>query len=336
MDPDSVATTERVPHGGTTDSSLLEFSANVNPEIPDGVEAVYESALSESRRYPDDSYRAFREAGADVVGCDPNQVVSTAGGLEAIRLAIATQIEPGDTVLVPKPSFSEYAREIKLQGGTPEFVSAKKLLTCDTEAAAMAIVCNPNNPTGRAYDHENLQAFARQCRQTDTTLLVDEAFLSFTDRPSMAGTDGVIVARSLTKLYGLPGLRAGYAVGTGQDLDLLTTARRAWSVSVPAATVGTYCLGRASFAEQTRERVAKERERMRKALDSKFDTSPSGAPFLLLDVGDRSVEEIVEHCREQGIAIRDARTFRGLDSHIRVAIRTPDENDQLLRVLSNV
>lgn len=336
MDPDSVATTERVPHGGTTDTELLEFSANTNPMIPDGVEAVYESALSESRRYPDDGYREFREAGADVVGCDPNQIVPTAGGLEAIRLAIATQVETGDRVLVPKPSFSEYAREIELQGATPAFISAEKMLASDTEDAAMAIVCNPNNPTGGTYDHESLQAFAHQCRQTDTTLLIDEAFLSFTDRPSMAGTDGVIVARSLTKLYGLPGLRAGYAVGTGEDLDLLTTARRAWSMSVPAATVGTYCLGCESFVEQTRERVATERRRMREVLDAKFDIPPSDAPFLLLDVGDRSVREIVDQCREQGIAIRDARTFRDLDAHVRIAVRTPDENDQLLSVLSDV
>lgn len=333
MDPDAVATTDRVHHGGTSDTDLLEFSANVNPAVPDGVESVYESALSHARRYPDDDYTAFRDAAAGTVGCVPEQVVPTAGGLEAIRLAIGTHLRSGERALVPAPSFGEYAREIELQGGKPIFVPAAEILDADTTDAAMAIVCNPNNPTGRAYDPAALSAFARQCRETGTTLLVDEAFLSFTDRPSMAGTDGTVVARSLTKLYGLPGLRAGYAVATGDALDRLNTARRAWSVSTPAAAVGAYCLGCEEFVEQTRERVASERARMRERLVVAFEVPPSSAPFLLLDTGEQSVDDLVQRCREEGIAIRDARTFRGLDSHVRVAVRTPAENDRLLSVM---
>jgi L-threonine-O-3-phosphate decarboxylase len=333
MDPDAVAAAERVPHGGTTNTDLLEFSANVNPEIPEGVEAVYESALPAAQRYPDDGYREFREAAARNVGCDPGQVVPTGGGLEAIRLAIGTHLAPGERALVPAPSFGEYAREVRLQGGEPVFVPGATILDADTSDAALAIVCNPNNPTGRGYERAALEAFARRCRESDTTLLVDEAFLSFTERPSLAGREGIVVARSLTKLYGLPGLRAGYAVATGESLDRLSTARRAWSMSTPAAAVGTYCLGCEAFAERTRERVGSERERMRERLSDEFEVHRSDAPFLLLDVGDRSVDGLIDHCRESGIAIRDARTFRGLDSHVRVAVRTPAENDRLLSVM---
>lgn len=336
MKPDSIDRTERVKHGGTTNTELLEFSANTNPETPDGVDEVYRSALSAARRYPDDSYPAFRAAASDVVNCDPSQIVPTAGGLEAIRLAIGTQVDAGDRVLVPAPSFSEYAREVQLQGATPEFLPAVELLDADPRGVSMVVVCNPNNPTGRAYDHEALREFATVCRRAGTTLLVDEAFLNFTDRPSMAGIEGVIVARSLTKLYGLPGLRAGYAVGTGQELGRLETARRAWSMSTPAAMVGAHSLRSTSFAERTRQRVESERERMRRSLSERFTVFPSSAPFLLLDVGDRSVDGIVDHCESAGIAVRDARSFRTLDSHIRVAVRLPAENDRLLEVLSDV
>ena len=336
MDPDSVRQTTRVPHGGTAEEGVLEFSANVNPETPDGVRPVYEAAFGPSRRYSDDEYTAFRGGAASAVGCEPEEVIPTAGGLAAIRLAVATTVEPGDRVIVPAPSFAEYAREVRLQGGEPEYVGHDAILSADPTDATLAVVCNPNNPTGTAYDSRALRTFVDRCRDAGTLVLVDEAFLGFTDRPSVAGIPGVVVVRSLTKLYGLPGLRAGYAVATGERRDTLETARHAWSMGTPAATVGAYCLEQTAFAERTRERIETERSRMRAVLSESFGVYPSEAPFLLLDVGDRDATELVRACRELGVEIRDATTFRGLDSHVRVAVRLPDENDRLLEVLPDV
>jgi histidinol-phosphate/aromatic aminotransferase/cobyric acid decarboxylase-like protein len=197
----------------------------------------------------------------------------------------------------------------------------------------MAVVCTPNNPTGEAAEPDRLRAFAARCRESNTELLVDEAFLGYTDRPSLAGTEGVVVARSLTKLYGLPGLRAGYAVATGDRLGDLQTARRAWSLSTPAARVGAHCLRDAAFVVETRNEVARERTRLREALATRFAVYPSDAPFLLIDTGEQPVDEVVEGARERGVAVRDATTFRSLDSHVRVAVKSPDENDRLLEAL---
>jgi histidinol-phosphate aminotransferase/threonine-phosphate decarboxylase len=349
MDPDSVREAGRVPHGGSDDPDLLDFSANTNPRTPEGVEAVYAEALDAARSYPDDGYPEFRAAAADFVdcapdaieNCTPDAVVPTPGGLAALRLAFATQLAPGESALVPYPSFGEYAREIELQGGNPEFVPYDELLSADPADHAVAVVCNPNNPTGDAYDAADLREFAARCRESDTLLVADEAFLGFTDRPSLAGTEGVVVARSLTKLFGLPGLRAGFAVATGEIRDDLETARRAWNLGTPAARVGAHCLRQEEFVAVTRERVRRERARRAAALGEAFGVyspdepplSPAAAPFLLLDTGERTPEEIVRSAREQGVAIRDATTFRGLDSHVRVAVRDPDENDRLLEVL---
>ena len=335
MDPDAARRVGRAPHGGADDLDVLDFSANVNPLVPDGVEDVYAEALSASRRYPAEPPDAFRDAAATYLGCDPELVVPTAGGLEAIRLAIETAVAPGDSVLVPAPSFAEYAREVRLQGATPTFVPHGEVPSADPSDHAMAIVCNPNNPTGDAYDDADLRAFAARCREAETTLLVDEAFLGFTDRPSLAGEPGVVVARSLTKLFGLPGLRAGFVVAEGDRLDAIATARRPWNLGTPALRVGEYCLRDSAFVEATRERVRSERARMRAALAGRFDVHPSEAPFLLLDVGDRDVGRLVEGVRERGVAIRDATTFRGLDAHVRVAVRLPGENDRLLEALAD-
>ena len=100
--------------------------------------------------------------------------------------------------------------------------------------------------------------------------------------------------------------------------------------------VGAHCMGCSSFVAGTRERVRAERERMHTALADRFGVHPSESPFLLLDVGERDPAAVVAAARERGVALRDATTFRGLDSHVRVAVRLPEENDRLLEVLADV
>lgn len=341
MDPEATARVGRVPHGSSDDFDLLDFSANVNPRVPDGVPEVYADALDRARRYPPDDYPEYSEAAAAHVGCAPRHVIATPGGLAAIRLAIEVIVRSGDRVLVPYPSFGEYAREVGLQGATPEFVPHDALCDADPEGYTLAICCTPNNPTGDAYDADELLGFAKRCAEAGTALLVDEAFLGFTDRDSLAADsppENAVVARSLTKLFGLPGLRAGFAVASGEYGDRLRNARRAWALGTPAAAVGTHCLCDRAFVSETRERVRRERARLMERLPDDLDVRPSDAPFLLCTLADigLTAAHIVAAARERGIALRDATTFRGLDSHIRVAVRTPEENDRLVAVLERV
>lgn len=336
MDREAVADADRVPHGGSDDPEAIDFSANTNPRVPEGAREAYEGAFDVARRYPDDGYPDFRDAAAAHVDASvaADAVVPTAGGLSALRLTIATHLTSGDTALVPTPSFGEYAREIRLQGAEPRFVSNDELLAADPEPHALAVVCTPNNPTGAAHDPAELRAFAECCAAAGTTLLVDEAFLGFTDLDSVAGQQGVVVARSLTKLFGLPGLRAGFAVAHGDARERLVAARETWSLSAPAAAVGAHCLRDRAFVAATRERVRDERERLRDALSAAgYGVAPSDAPFLLLSV-DGDVDDLLSRAEREGLILRDARTFRGLDSHVRVAVRERTENDRLVEVLT--
>ncbi|MCL7416320.1 MAG: threonine-phosphate decarboxylase CobD [Halalkalicoccus sp.] len=336
MKPDATERVGRVPHGGCSDPGITDFSANVNPQTPPGIAGVYEGALMQSKRYPADDYCEYRTAASEYVGCPPEEVLPTPGGLAGIRLALATTVSQGESVLVPSPSFGEYAREVELQGAEVECVPHDELCESDPTDHAVAIVCNPNNPTGTVYESGDLLEFLDRCREAGTTLLVDEAFLGFTDRPSMAGQRGVIVARSLTKLFGLPGLRAGFLVANGEHRERLENARRAWNLSTPAAAVGAHCMGQREFVRETRRRVRTERERMVTALDGEYEVAPSKAPFLLLDVGERPVDRVIDRVELEDLTVRDARTFRGLDSHVRVAVRRPEENDRLLDALLDV
>ncbi|MCQ4332585.1 threonine-phosphate decarboxylase CobD [Natronomonas sp. F2-12] len=336
MDPDSVDSVDRVPHGSSDEPDVLDLSANINPRTPAGTRAVYGAAFEDARSYPNDGYPAYRDAAAGYVGCDPEAVVPTAGGLSAIRLAIGVTVAPGDRALVPYPSFGEYAREIELAGGRPEFVPYEELLERDPAGYAMAIVCTPNNPTGECPPPGDLRAFADRCAAAGTTLLADEAFLGFTDRESLAGREGVVVARSLTKLFGLPGLRAGFAVAEGNALDRLQRARPAWSLGGPAAAVGAHAMRDGGFVAETRRRLARERANLRAGLrDRGFDVTPSEAPFLLCDVGEPPAE-LLAALRRNGVVLRDATTFRGLDRHVRIAVRDREATDRLLSVLDEV
>lgn len=336
MDFEAASSVGRTPHGSSDDPSVLDFSANTNPLVPAAVEGAFHDSFEAARSYPAEPPERYKSAAASYVDCMPEGIIPTPGGLAAIRLAISLVVSSGDSVLVPAPSFGEYEREVRLQGGTPEIVPHDEILETDPTDHALAIICTPNNPTGEAADPDALQAFATRCRDAGTVLLADEAFLGFTDQPSLAGTDGVIVARSLTKLFGLPGIRTGFAVATGDLRDALRGARRAWNLSVPALETGIVAMGETEFIAETRRRVESERERLRTALAEQFTVYPSDAPFLLFDVGDRSVSDICQHAREQGVVLRDARTFNGLDNHIRVAVRLPQENDRLLEVLADV
>ncbi len=335
-DVDAARAVDREPHGSADDPALLDFSANTNPRVPEGAERAYRDAFAAARSYPAEPPDEFRAAAAAHVGCETERVVPTPGGLAAIRAVVALTVDRGDSALVPAPSFGEYAREVRLQGGEPTVVDAGRVVDADPSDHDLVVVCRPNNPTGTGYDGDALRALAARCRGADATLLVDEAFLGFTDRPSLAGTPGVVVARALTKLFGLPGLRAGFAVATGALREALLARRRTWNVGAPALAVGTHCLRDEAFVARTRERVRAERERMRTALAGQFGVADSVAPFLLLDVGSRDAARVCEAARARGVALRDATTFRGLDAHVRVAVRTPAANDRLLEVLDDV
>lgn len=331
MDPDALQDVDHVIHGGTADPQVLDFSAPVNPESPSGVTGVYESALSAARRYPTDDYTAFRNAAGDFLGCEGLHVVPVPWGIGGIRLAFETLVDAGDPVCFPEPVFGEFVREARVQGAQATFVDAADLLDTDPAEYRVVAVAQPNNPTGLGYETAALRSFVERCRGADTTVLLDEAFQGYTDRPSFAGTDGVVVVRSMSTLFGLPGLLTGYLVATGDLFTRIEAGRPCWAMSTPAATVGEYCLRQRDFVERTRERVDEERARMRARLRARFDVPPSEGPFLLCEVDD--VDRVLDEARAAGIVLRDASSFRGLDSHVRVAVRRPDENDQLLEAL---
>ncbi|AWB26556.1 pyridoxal phosphate-dependent aminotransferase [Halococcoides cellulosivorans] len=326
----------RVGHGGERDCHWeRDFSRTANPMTPDGVSRVFESSYPTSRQRPADDYCSFRAAAAQYLGVEPSQVVPTTGATGAIRLAIDATVEAGDSVVLARPSFAEYEREVRLQGAKPSFVAEDALLEVDPDPYALVIVAAPNNPTGWLPEDRRLARLVERCRDAETPIVIDETHLAFADRVSMAGHAGTIVVRSPSTTFGLPGLRAGFAVATGRLRDRLDAGRLPWAIGRPAEAAIVHCMDHPEFVSTSRRVVASERDRIRESLPDGVDAPPSSAPFVLLDLGDSAaVDRLLDVGRERGVAVRDARNFRGLDTHVRVAIRSPADNDALVETIA--
>lgn len=352
MDPEAVDEVSDSAHSDssasplcrTTDSScrqyagsqpqLLDFSAIINAETPDGISQVYESALVSAQSHPSDDYSGFRATAAEYVECEATEVIPTAGRLAGVRLVTATTISSGDPVLLPAPSCSEYAREVRLQGGSLAVAPHTELFDTDPAEFQLVCACQPNNPTGHLHEPDVVRAYADRCLEAGTPLLLDESFLDFSGSASLAGYPGVIVVRSLSPISGLPGLHSGFVVASEPYQERLATARLTWGLSVPGREVGEYCMNQTEFLDATKARIKRERNRLRDRLSPRFDVLHSGAPYLLFELpADKNVSGLQATLRESNIAIRDARTFRNLDNHVRVTIRSPEENDALLEAL---
>lgn len=319
---------------GRGESPVLDFSEIVNSETPDGIGQVYESALATAQSYPPDDYSGFRATAAEYVGCEATQVIPTAGRLDGVRLVAAAFVSSGDDVSLSLPGCCEYAREVRLQGGNPVARQYTELTDTDPEAVQLVCACQPNNPTGCAHDPAVLREYADRCLDAGTPLVLDESYLAFTGYDSLAGHPGVVVVRSLSEIAGLPGIQSGFLVASDPYRERLDTARLTWALGVPGRAVGRYCMEQTAFLDATKVRVREERVRMVDRLAARFDVSPSEAPYLLLELSaGETVPELQTTLRESDIAVRDARTFRGLDNHVRVTVRSPDENDALLEAL---
>lgn len=333
MDVDSLAGLGGPAYRGTTDPDLTDFTGGANPRRPSGVAGVFESALSAARRHPADDYVEFRTAAAEHLGCEPRQVLPCSGEFNGVRLVADLVIEPGDSVLVQTPGCAEYPKEVTLQGATPVSVPHRELLDSDPSGHDAVILCHPNAKMGPTYETGDLVDFVERCADADTTVIVDETYLDLSGRATLSGLPGVVAVRSLGEAYGLPGLRMGVVIATGELREQLEVARTAWGLSVPGAVVGRYCLEQESFLAESRERIADERERLRRRLETRYEVVNASAVYLCIEVGDADATALTADAREAGLVISNGRQYDGLDNHVVFSIRRREANDALLEVL---
>ncbi len=340
-------------HGGDVyhNRVRLDFSANVNPlgTPPAVVRAVAESA-ERLAAYPDPYCGNLRSKLAAVHGVTPDDVVCGNGAAELI-FQFAAAVRP-TRALLPVPSFSEYDAALASVGCKTTyypllreegFAVTDALLPAITPETDALLLCTPNNPTGRSIEPALLDAVLARCRETGTWLLLDECFLDLTEKgaeksviPALRPDDRCLVLRAFTKLYGMAGVRLGYAVCRNHALlAAMCRSVQPWNVSAPAQAAGEAALDCGDFVAETMELIAKEKEYLLRELRAlHIAVLPGDANFLMLSGVPGLCGRLLS---EKGILLRSCANYRGLDEgDCRIAVRTHAENEQLIAALREI
>ena len=306
---------------------LLDLAVNVyDGPRPAWLDAALRASLDDVGAYP--SPTAAEAALAARHGREPGQVLATAGAAEAFGLV--ARLRAWHRPVVVHPQFTEPHAALEQAGHTVTPVVSRDLGGVP-EDADLVVVGNPTNPTGALHPAATIRALLRPGR----VVLVDEAFMDTVpgETESLARHPGLLVTRSLTKHWGIPGVRAGYLLGPAAVVAELRRGQVPWSVSTTAAAAMIACSTPEALVEA--ERRAVEIGRWREALEAGLrdlgvEHLPSATSFVLARPG----AGVHDRLRAAGVAVRRADTFPGLDATwVRVAVRPPRTTTRFLDAL---
>jgi histidinol-phosphate aminotransferase len=332
-------------HHGDVDATpgLLDFAVNVRGGAPpQWLRERLVAALDDLARYPSAAHDATaRAAVAARHGRRPDEVLILAGSAEgfallpALRPCLAAVVHPGFT----EPEAALRAADVPVVRVLTDAVDGHQLNPDAVPAEAdLVVVGNPTNPTGVLHPAAALRAL----RAPGRVVLVDEAFADAIpgEAESVAGEDGFLVFRSLTKTWSLAGLRAGYALGPPDVLARLAAPRPPWPVSTLALEAVIACSSPDAVAEadEAAHALVVQRAEQASALATVPGVTvlPGRAPFLLLRLPDGEGERVRAGLRAAGIAVRRGDTFPGLGpDHVRVAVRQADQVARLTAALAD-
>lgn len=343
-------------HGGPAGAAderhpvRVDFSVSINAwgPAPAVRRAALEAAIEE---YPDPESLRPRRAAAAKWGVPLESVIFGAGSAELIHALCFAFLRPGDTVLVSDPTFGGYARAASLCGArVRHHLATPPQWRLDVGGIADAVaehgpvlvfLCGPNNPTGQALGPGEVRRVAEACAAAGALLVLDQAYDAFTPEPlgtpALPLHPAVLHLRSITKDHAIAGLRAAFAVGPRAVIEALSLARVSWAASAPAQAAAVAALGGEADAHLrcTIPRLREERARLERAFSALgIQTVPSDTHYFLARLeGAAGV-----HARlraEFGLKVRYCASF-GLPQHLRVAARTPPENDLLIAALEAV
>ncbi len=349
------------PHGGNRDATarktglkkeeLIDFSANINPlPLPGSVYDAVQKAMAELPHYPDMEYHALKELIGRCYDIDAERILLGNGSTELLY-RFPSCMKEGKTCIVV-PSYGDYTEAFARRDEVFFHHLKEKenfmLLLADLEQSingcGRVVMGCPNNPTGKAFSQRELLSFVKAHPQTD--FLIDEAFADFLPEEERGiflkeHPENLVLLRSLTKFFGIPGARLGFAVASERIVKKMHALQEPWSINCFAEALATVLLPDKDFASETRKLVDTERKKMEKALSlfPSLRVYPSDVNFLLCKMrsGKLNAEELQKKLLPFGIMIRNCANFRGLDgSFFRLAVRGEKENILLSERLREV
>lgn len=313
------------------------FSSNVyNHFSHQGLFDYLSSRMTQVLHYPEPTPMTLEGELATHLGLQPDQVMVTNGATEAIYLIAQLQRRGRTAILAP--TFAEYADACRIHEHTISFIYGLDQIPQDADSLWL---CNPNNPTGSVLPIELLLHTIEE--HPHTLFVIDASYAPFTRETlprldEMAEVPNVVMLHSMTKEYAIPGLRLGYVTGPANLLQRLRLQRMPWSVNQMALEAGHYLLQHRQEFSLPLEDLLQERTRVAAALSTfgVIEVWPSDSHILLCKLRFGQASQLKEWlATELGILIRDASNFEGLDaSFFRIAVQTREENDELIKAIS--
>jgi histidinol-phosphate aminotransferase len=332
-------------------SKIAQLASNESPfpPHPDVVEAI-RAAAGAMNRYPDPDATLLRRRLAERYETEPGRVAVGNGSCEILLAAAEALCEPGDEILYAWPSFSMYpylaaltgAREIRVPLAAGDVHDLEAMAAEVTAATQLAIVCNPNNPTGTHIPAAGIAAFCERL-PSHVTIVVDEAYVEFqTDDDPDATVDlldrfpNLVVLRTFSKCYGLAGLRVGFAIGSAKFRAAVDAVRQPFSVNALAQAAAAEAILHSDDVARRVESTIVERLRVEEGLrELGLRTADTQANFSWLDLGEADEGEIVAGLAERSIVVRPG-TPLGDPGHLRVTFGTTAENDRFLAAIAEL
>jgi threonine-phosphate decarboxylase len=329
---------------GRSWNSIIDFSANINPlGQPAGLKTALSKSFDESLHYPEPGAENLVEALGRFTGLPERHILPGAGSTPHIRL-IPHLLKPKRPVILG-PAFAEYQASLEAYGLRPRnfvakasdgfLVTSRLLDKMESYGPDLIFLANPANPSGRLVAMNFLDRLNQYSQKNGAYLVVDEAFLGFTGQATLESWvpfyPRLLVLRSLTKIFAIPGLRLAYMAASPELVEKFKTKIGPWPISSVAAAAGLFCLTKSAYLEKSRQTVKLLRTSLSQALAPYGQVFPSEANYLLFKT---EAEGFSQFLLEKGILIRDASNFAGLNKgYYRLAARPLPEISALARAL---
>jgi len=318
---------------GLKPESIVKLGSNENPygPSPKAISAMREVS---PERYPEPE--ELIESLSRYTGYPPEMIIIGAGMDGVMDTLTRLFLDKGDRTFIPIPTFSYYEILTRLCGAEPIFAERGPKFDVPggtPPSIKMAFICSPNNPTGNAISEKDLRQITES---TDGIVFLDEAYADFADHSLLEivkDYDNLIVGKTMSKAFGLAGLRLGYAVAPVWVADQYRRAAPPFfGITCASVAAGIGALSDLDYMRKSVSMIRSERER----LQSEIKSHPSQANFLYIETVEPS-DVVVEKFLRKGIIIRDCRSFRGAgEHHVRVTVGTPEQNDIFLEAYREI
>ena len=341
-------------HGGRNtlhNPKIVDFSSNISPiGTPPSVKKTLKKNIDNIKNYPDFSSSTVISSLKKYTQLEKSNLLVGNGAIEIIYNFCFAFLSKKTKILIPIPTFQEYETAAKLNNCQISYFKTMNLsenldqFILKIPKNGCIFICNPNNPTGKLLEKNQLLQIIKKAKKLSTIVFIDECFIEMVPESNesvisyVKKYDNLFVLRSLTKSFALPGIRIGYAAASKYMIEILQKIKIPWSVNSLAQDAANTALKNKSHLIKSNLIIKKELSYLINKINKLdgFDCDKSSTNFILIKMKKNSTN-LQKKLLEHKILIRDCKNFRGLNNHyIRIAVKSHKDNLKLVKVLENI